>query len=295
MTKIKLPTLLLLLVVNTTAFAQISDLFRVDYTFFPEGDSIVQYNRVRALVNVPIKLKKNAYLLLGADYSTIGLRFGNNIPEIDKSEIEAFRLFDFNISYTFKMSQDWIFGARFTPGFSSNLTEGSLFTDDIVFSGLAVFIKDKKASDRQKKPYRLVLGVSYTGNGGFPYPLPFISYYKRFHPKWSYNLGIPRSNLQYHYSERSKFKFFAELDGFNSNIQDGLIVNQMAEAERINMSLIVSGLRYEFKMGKHWELFANPGYILSNRVRLQDDSQNTVLLLSNQSTFYLRTGIRFRI
>ena len=275
--------------------AQISDLARVDYTFFPAGDSIVQFNKFNALVNVPIKLKNEAYLLLGLDYSDINLRFGNNIPGIDKSKIEQFRLLDFNISYIQQLDDEWTFGARFTPGFSSNLTENSLLFDDMVFSGLVVFIKDVKETEGIDQPYRLILGISYRGNGGIRYPLPFISYYRKFLPKWSFNVGIPKMDLEYHYSEKSRFKIIAELDGFNSNIQEGLIVNEDMEADRINMSLIFTGLRYEFHVGKHWELFAAPGYVISNRVKLKNDAQNTVLILNNESTFYFRTGLRLKI
>lgn len=147
------------------------------------------------------------------------------IPSFDKREIDGFQLLDLNIGYTTPLKNDWRLGVRLTPGFSSNLTANDLTFEDIVLSGDIVFIKDKTKDETVAKPWRLMLGVSYSGNRGFPFPLPFISYYRKFNPNWSYNVGVPKSNLQYHISENHRLKLYAELDGFTSNLQRGVLVN----------------------------------------------------------------------
>ena len=195
--------------------AQLSDLAKIDYTRLPKGSSDVGYDRLRGLFNYPIKINEGSFFLVGLDYSKIELSFDRRIDAFDIDAIEDFQLLDLNIGYTFKMNENWRFGARFTPGFSSNLVKNLSF-EDAVFSGDIVFIKDRRHDEKIKKPYRLILGVSYSGNRGIPFPLPFISYYRKFHSNWSYKLGVPKSNIQYHLSKKSRFKLVAELDGFTS-------------------------------------------------------------------------------
>lgn len=278
-----------------TLSAQLSDIARIDYTHIPAGKSDKEYTRYRALFNYPIKLKEDAFLFLGLDYSKIELSFNKEVPAFDQTQLEDFKLLDFNIGYTFKLNTDWRFGARVTPGFSSNLSAKAIRLDDVVFSTDVVFIKDKKDDPTVKKPYRLIIGVSYAQNRGIPFPIPFVSYYRKFHRKWSYNIGVPRSNLQYHISERSRLKWFAQLDGFTSNIQEGLLVNGIDEANRFRISVIVSGLQYEFKLARHLEFFANAAHIFRNSVQLRDRNQNTISTLDNNNSVYIRSGIRFKI
>ena len=294
MPPIKIFSLLVLFLISTISYAQLSDLAKIDFTKLPKGTSDVGYDRLRGLFNYPIKVNDGSFFLIGLDYSKIELSFDNNIDAFDIDAIEDFQLLDLNIGYTFKMNENWRFGARFTPGFSSNLVKELSF-EDVVFSGDIVFINDKKDDKNLKKPYRLILGISYSGNRGIPFPIPFISYYRKFHPNWSYKFGIPKSNLQYHLSKRSRFKLIAELDGFTSNIQGGLLVNGDKLADKANMAIIIGGLRYEYKFTDHIELYFNIAYILSSSAKLKDRKNNTVISVNKSNTYYLRSGIRLKI
>lgn len=278
----------------TTALAQLNDLARIDYTYIPVGNSSIEYSRIRALFNYPIKLKKEGtYLLLGLDYSHIDLKMDDN-PSFDKTDIDGFQLLDLNISYTTPLKNDWRFGIRLTPGFSSNLTANDLNLEDIVLSGDIVFVKDRRKSPDVKKPWRLIVGVSYSGNRGFPFPLPYISYYRKFDPNWSYNFGVPKSNLQYHISEAHRLKLYAELDGVTSNLQRGVLIDGSETAESINMSLILTGLQYEYHITKNLQLYARSSYIISNTVNLRDENKDNIKSLDNDNSLYLRTGLRFK-
>ncbi|MDO1501668.1 DUF6268 family outer membrane beta-barrel protein [Winogradskyella maritima] len=275
--------------------AQLADLARLDYTILPATDSDFEFNRTRASFNYPIKLNdKQAYLFLGLDYSNINITFGDNEVPFDKEELNGFQLIDLNIGYTFKINKKWRFGARFTPGVSSNLRASDLDTDDVVFSGDVVFINDKKNDPSARKPNRLILGVSYSQNRGFPFPLPFISYYRKFTEKFSYNLGVPKSNFQYHISDAHRLKLYAQLDGFTSNIQQGTLITG-EQPERFNMSLILSGLQYEFHFKEHFEFYLRSAYILDRSVQLLDSGNNEIFEIDNSNGFSLRTGLRIKI
>lgn len=294
----KLTSFILFILFSISIQAQFSDLARVDMTFLPRGNSEIEYNRLGALFNYPIALKKEgAYISLGLAYSHINLKM-DSVSSFDKSKLNSFQLFDFAFAYTYLINEDWRFAVKFSPGFSSNLDAKKLNFEDTVLSGDVVFIKDKSKDTTLEKPFRLMIGVSYSGNRGLNFPLPFISYYRKFKPKWSFNLGIPKSNLQYHMSKKQRLKAFAMLDGFTSNLQNGLIVTTKTEttktARKINMTLIIGGLEYEYHLAKRLLFFARTSYIFSNSVKLKSKNK-TILDLDNSNTLYLRTGIRLKI
>lgn len=282
------------LFITSIAFGQISDLVKIEYTYIPKANTNVGYDRIRALFNYPIKLTNDNFFIVGLDYSNIDISFDSSINAFDTEAIEDVQLLDINLGYTFKMNKDWRFGARITPGFSSNLVKKMSF-DDVVFSGDIIFIKDKKNDPNLSRPYRLILGISYSENRGIPYPIPFVSYYRKFRSKWSYNIGIPKSNLQYHLSDKSRFKLIARLDGFTANIQDGILINESDIAEKINMSIIVGGLSYEYHFSRHLQLFCNFANIFFTNAELRDRRSKSIISVNKDNTFYLRTGLRFKI
>ncbi|MEO9511295.1 MAG: DUF6268 family outer membrane beta-barrel protein [Flavobacteriaceae bacterium] len=269
---------------------------KLDYTRLPKGSSDVGYDRWRGLFNYPIILNKEKenFFLIGLDYSKIDLSFGSQITNFDTEAIEKFHLIDISFGYVTKINENWRFGARFSPGYSSNLVKELSF-DDAVFAADAVFINDRRKDTTAKKPYQLIVGLSYSQNRGIPFPIPFISYYRKFHPKWSYKVGIPKSNLQYHLSKKSRIKLIAELDGFTANIQDGLLVNEDEIADKANMSIIIAGLRYEYILIKNLEIYFNLANIISSSAKLKDENNNTVTSVNKNNVYYFRTGMRFKI
>lgn len=286
--------LFFLLIINFVGHAQLSDLARLDFTFIPNKGSDVEYTRSRFLVNYPIKLKKEGqYLLLGIDYSNVHLRFKNDKLPFDRNLLNDFKLLDFTFGYTKPLKNDWRLGLRFQPGISTNLTAKSLNANDLVFSGDIVFIKSFE--DNIDKPSRLIVGLSYSQNRGYVFPLPFISYYKKIRPDWSFNLGVPKTNLQYHLTDKHRFKLFAQLDGFTSNIQNGALINGEEYAELINMSLINGGLQYEYHFTNHLQLDVRAAYNFSLSNRLEDGNNNTLLTIDNNSRSYFRAVLKFKI
>lgn len=277
----------------TEAHAQLSDLARIDYTYIPNAKSNVEYKRLRALFNYPIKLKDdNTYLFLGLDYSNIHLNSEIEFP-FETRDLNDFQLLNFSVGYTTPLRNNWRLGAVFQPGFSTNLVADALSIKDIVLSGTVVFIKQGEVYNG--KPKRLILGVTYAGNSGFNFPLPFISFYKKFRPNWSYNLGIPKTNLQYYFSQKHRLKAFAQLDGFTSNLQREVPVIEGEAAKSVNLSLILSGLQYEYHITKQLQFYARAAYILATDNELRNENRKTIFSLDNKARIYLRSGVRFKI
>lgn len=285
--------LLSLFTFSSTAFAQLGDLARIDYTYLPKAKSDIEYSRLRALFNYPIKLnKEGTYLFLGLDYSNIHLRSEREFP-FDKSDLDDFQLLNFTISYTTLLKNDWRLGVRFQPGFSTNLAAKVLSFEDMVFSGTVVFIKEGK--EYNGKAEKWILGATYSGNSGFNFPLPYVSYFRKFSPNWSYNLGVPKTNLQYYFSQKHRLKAYAQLDGFTSNLQRDVPIIDGEAARSINMTLILSGLQYEFHFAKHMQFYARTAYIFSVTNELRNENRDAIFSLENSAKIYLRTGVKISL
>jgi len=285
---------ILYFLLSPVLLAQLVDLARVDFTILPSGASNFEFSRIRGNFNYPIKLKnEKGYVFLGLDYSNINFVYNQNELSFDTEVITEFQIIDLNIVYVVKLKNDWMLGARFTPGISSNLKLFDSSAEDIVFSGDLVFIKDMK-DQGNTTPYRLIVGISYSGNRGFPFPLPFLSYYRKFHPNWSYDLGIPKTNLQYHFSEKNRLKLYAQLDGFTANINGGTLVDGDI-AQSINMSLILSGIQYECHFKDHFEFYVRTSYILNRAVQLRDTKKKDIFLIDDSNGVYISTGLQIKI
>ncbi len=281
------------LLFSSFSYGQLSDLARVDYTYIPKAKSDVEFTRMRVLFNYPIKLKKEGtYLFLGLDYSNIHLKSDIDFP-FPTRDLNDFQLLDFAFSYTTPLKNNWRLGLRFRPGFSTNLAANALSLEDVILSGDVIFIKQGEM--HYGKPQRWVLGVYYSGNSGFNFPLPYITYYKKFAPNWSMSLGVPKTNVQYFISTKNRLKAYAQLDGFTSNLQRDVPIIEGEAAKSINMSLILSGLQYEYHFTKHLQFYARAAYILAIDNELRNKQREAIFSLDSKAKIYLRTGMKFKI
>ena len=281
----------LLSAVNT-ANAQLTDLARVEYSYIPKNNSEDSFDRFRFLLNYPIKMSEDAYLLIGGEYSRITLNLEDSYP-FPTSNLRRLHILDFNLGYTFKMSENWRFGAKITPRLASTLRH-KISGDDIFLNGGVYAINDRTKDKTANKPYRLVLGLTYNTTTGIPLPLPFVSYFRRVNEKWSYNLGVPKTNVKYYINENNIIQTFVGIDGYFANTQERFSIDGK-EADSVSLSLILAGIGYEYCFTNHLVWYAYTGYTLSMSNRLRDQNREDVFKLDNVNTFYLRTGIKFKI
>ncbi|TXD50114.1 hypothetical protein ES045_02745 [Polaribacter sp. IC073] len=282
----------LMLFTSFFANAQLTDLARLEYSFIPKNNSEDQYTRIKALVNYPIEVKEDSYIILGAEYNRIILNLKDEYP-FDTSSFETLTVIDFNIAYTYKMNKDWRIGFKITPRLASTLTE-RITKDDLFLNGGVFFVNDRTNETSLKRPYRLILGLTYNTTTGLPFPLPFVSYYRRVNEKWSFSAGVPKSNIKYRFNENRNLQAFIGLDGYFANLQRPTTVLNK-EANTVSLSLLITGLGYEYLLSKHLVVYAYGGYTLRLSNVLRDKDRENVYTLDDVNTFYLRTGIKFKI
>ena len=191
----------LLLFMGMFCYSQSTDLLRLETTHIPENDNGIETTRFRFLVNVPIQLKKDKYLVTGAEFNQFNFETSRPFP-FETRELNRLYVIDLNLGYITKWNNNWRLITLVTPRLASNFT-GEILAEDMRLNLTATFLKDVKDVE---KPFRLALGLAYNSNAGVPFPLPLVSYYKRFHPNWSYTLGVPRMNFKYHISKSIHYK-----------------------------------------------------------------------------------------
>ena len=271
---------------------------RVEWTRIPQVDSDNSVSRVRAFINFPIPLSwEGSYLIPGFEYRQITLDIDDPVP-FDANDAKQFQVFRASMSYTFKMKNDWRFGARTGVELASNFETADFLGRDFRFSGSVFFIKDK-SGDEVEKPNRWVIGLQYSTNQGRPFPLPVVNYYRQFHKQWSYSLGTPKTNIKHSFNDRHSLQAYISLDGFFSNLQNNRVVTYedgtTATADNISMTQVLTGFGYEYNFAKNFYFYAYAAYTLYNELRLRDENRNNVFNLNEDNTGYLRTGIKFKI
>lgn len=274
------------------SYAQLLDIAKAEYLYVPGTSGNFEYHRQTVEVNVPFKIKEGAYFFVGLDYSRMLFRFKENEDSYDKTNAENFKSLDLNLTYTAEMKNNWRFGVQITPSFNSNL-EGSLMSNDFLVNGVMAFIRTKDGANGGKRN-RIILGLGYSTTTRFPVPFPFVNYYRKFHPKWSYTIGAPYSNIQFHASDNHRFKIHAEGEAFNTHIQQGIAVENTGLADRLRLLLINVGFRYEYKFSEHVE-----SYLILSRTVLSDlqlrDGKDVLLRPSLDNVMFFRLGVRCKI
>lgn len=271
---------------------QLTDLARLEYSFIPQSKSEDDYNRLRALINYPIEIKEGTYLVVGAEYNRVILNLEESYP-FDTSGLNRIHIIDLNLGYTFKWNENWRVGAKFNPRIASTLTK-SIVSDDIFLNGGLYVINDRTKDETLKRPYRLILGLTYNATTGIPFPLPFVSYFRQINNTWSFNAGVPKSNIKYAVDEKNNVQAFVGLDGYLAHLQEPSIVNGQ-NVDHISLSVAVGGLGYEYLFSKHLVGYLYTGYTFRLNNVLRNENRDEVFKLDEINAFYLRTGIKFKI
>jgi len=298
--KFKLVLLVLAVLFCTQfSYAQLTDLGRVEYTYFPQDKSDNTFKRFRAFANYPIMLSEDGYLVFGVEYRNVDLDLGDVLP-FNTSDLQDYSSYTGQIGYTNKMKNDWRYALQAEFKLASNFADG-IVSDDQIFGGSFYFIKDRTGEEENApdKPWRLVLGLNYSTTAGRPFPLPFINYYREFRPNWSFGLGVPKSNVKWEFVENHELQAFVTLDGFFANIQDNVIVTNpdgsQDVANNVSMTTLLSGLGYSWEFIDHFEFYLYFGHTIINNIRLEDDDNNEIFTINDKNNFYGRTGIKCKL
>ena len=282
---------LLLIVTINTIVAQTPDVFRIEYMLMPENSGDIETSRIKLVMNVPIPLReKNDYIILGAEYN----RYNFEVPDDlfpNSNDLSKFHVVDVNMAYMYKLNEKWRLIGVVTPRWSSNFVE-ELQQDDFNMNYTVGAYKNIKDVE---KPFILVLGISYNGTSPIEVPLPFLFYEKRFHPNWSYVLGVPKSGMKYFTKKGHFFQTELFLDGYYVNIQNNILLPGNNLSTDVSSTALLLTLGYQYKITKDMSVYLIGGHSLFQNGVLRDEERNDIFTLNDEAGLYFRTGFRIGI
>jgi hypothetical protein len=290
---LRLGSILFFVFAFAKAYPQGTDLFRVEYTYFPQRNSDNSFRRFRAFANVPLKVKKGTYVVPFLEYRNVEYIVKDDFILTDFGS-DRYESFEVGVGYTFPMKNNWRFGGRAGILAASNFDEAKARSDDYFFTGGLYVIKNERKREDGGRPWRLVIGVQYNTTAGRPFPLPYLNYYRELNKKWSFTIGAPKMNIKYRFNEKNNVQLYARLDGFYANIQNDQPTTR-GVAENVSMLVAMIGPGYEHNFTKHISAYIYAGYTFINDIRLRDDNGNDVVTLNDNNTFYSRVGLKFKI
>lgn len=275
----------------TFSTAQTPDVFRAEYMVMPENSSEVTTTRIKLLANVPIPVrKKQDFMVLGAEYT----KFHYTVPQAtlpNAGDLSNFHVLDVNFAYVYKWNNDWRFIGVVTPRWASTFTEG-MQREDFNMNYTAGAYKEKKDAD---KPYRLVLGLSYSATSPIRVPLPFVYYEKRFRPNWAYTVGVPKTGIKLYTKKQHFFQAELFLDGYYVNIQNDILLSNNNLATDISHTALLLTLGYQYKFTKDISIYLLGGHTITQNGVLRNSDRASVFTLNNGPGLYFRTGFRIGI
>lgn len=285
-----------LMMVSFPGHSQISDLAKIEYTYFPQADSDNSFRRFKTGFTFPIKMgNDDSYLLPSLEYENVHFKYRDFTPFEKGDDLDRYQSFTLGLGYTYEMNEEWRVGIQGGLMMASNFEGGTIINDDLLYTGLVVFIKDKN-KEEVEKPWRLILGLHYSTTSGRPFPLPVVNYYKEYSPRWSYTIGVPKSNWKFSINERHALQAFVTLDGFYANIQENRnFLNSDQVAENISMTIVLGGVGYEYSITEHLVYYLYAGHTIMNDIRLRNGDKDDVLEVNKENTFYGRSGIKIKI
>ncbi len=278
--------------------AQTTDLARIEYTRIPFSKGKQSMNRFRAFIQAPIPIKED-YLVFGAEYRKTDLDFKEDIP-FEYSRLESTQRIDATLGYIKKIkASNWRLAFRGGIRLTSNF-ERSLVQDDLIYIGAVYAINDVKQRDENGtvigKPYRWIFGLVYTSTPGRNFPLPLINFFRKPNDTWSYTLGVPKTLLRYSFNDKHHLHAFASLDNHFANIQNNIRIDNVNRVgENISMTNVTLGLGYEFYFTDHLQYYLYVGHTVYNEYRIRDNNRDDVYVIENDNTWYIRSGLKFKI
>ena len=198
---------------------------------------------------------------------------------------------DLNLAYVYSLNQAWRFIGVLTPRLSSTLTN-SLENGDVSVNVTVGTFKNRQDIE---KPIRLVLGLTYNSTVAYRIPLPIVYFEKRFHPDWTYVVGVPKTGLKYHLNKTHMIQTEFILDGYFVNLQNNIILPNTGFASSISSSAALFTVGYQYNIAKNMSFYGYVGHTLFQDGVLRDKDRNDIFTLNDEPSLYFRTGFRIGI
>jgi hypothetical protein len=254
----------------------------------PRNDSGAKLSRIKLVTNVPIKVKDSHNIVIGGEYNRLAYDLQREDIQLSDEGLNYFHVIDFNMAYVHRYNKDWRFIGVLTPRLASTLTN-PLENGDFSINATIGAFRDRQNID---KPTRLVLGIAYNSTVSLRVPLPIVYFEKRFHPKWTYVVGAPKTGMKYHINDNHMIQTEFILDGYFVNLQNSTILPDAGFASSVSSSAALITFGYQHNFTKVMSVYSYVGHTLFQAAVLRDTDRNDIFTLNDDPSFYFRAGFR---
>lgn len=277
----------LIAIVSLKAFCQSDDdVFSFNYTLAPTGNDDVDFYKTDFKLSVPLKKDMLSNTMAFNYY-----QFDYYDTDFDTGELSDLYDLSYNLSHTYLLGDKWNINSAIGVSLVSNL-EGSVSFDDMLVNGSLAFIK---RGGSKEKPSQFTFGAMYSTITGKPRVLPIISYEKKVNEKFSYQLGFPKTFVEYKLNIKNTFKSKLELDGYYGNLSNPIYINISEQVNKVSFSSTSLGLEYNYWMGDCWTIVFSGAYSLLIDYKLENNKNDSTYKFNTKNQPYFSTGIKFNL
>ncbi len=262
-----------------------------EYTTIPDvgGASVEKYSMN---LNLGKKFKNRGVLGLGVSYDYHDFIFNNASLSFDARPYESMHRITADFSFKYNINTTWSTDVIFAPSLSSNFEE-SLSNEDIVINSSLTLSK----SWGEEKSSLFTFGIGYGTLLGKPQLIPLVSFQKKVNSKWNYIVGIPKTEINYHFNSRHKIAVLAGLRGFFGNISS--TVNFPGIGPFTNTKLqynsLDTGINYTYRIQPNWTTIIKVGYSPWNQLEILDSENNEIYDFEPDSSLFISMGLKFNL
>ncbi|WP_282079322.1 DUF6268 family outer membrane beta-barrel protein [Aquimarina algiphila] len=262
-----------------------------EYTVIP-GLGEVGIEKYTANLNFGKKFNKSV-LGFGASYDSYNFMFNNAAIDFDTQSYETIHTIKTRLFYRYSINNSWFATVLFSPSLSSNL-EGSLSSEDLIMSSAATV---SKSWDNETKSSVLTFGISFGTAFGKPQFIPVISYQKMINTQWSYNLGIPRTKLNYSFDLRHKVSISASFKGLFGNISSTMNFKDLGNLTdtKLQYNALDTSVEYNYRIQPNWTTVIRIGYSPWNQLKILDKENKEIYDFEIDNTVFISMGLKFNL
>ncbi len=263
--------------------------FEASYSIIPKGDGDAGYNITqidfRKLGTIKTKKPTN-FFTYGLSATQVHISYKDE--SFQQPGLTDFYRVGVPINYVSVRKNNWIMTAGVIPQLSSNF-QSDIQGRDLLIDGYLLFVKRLK----RDRPSSLTVGAIYANSLGYPFPIPYISYWvKGKHIEW--NLGLPRTSATYAINEKSNLRASLSLQGSNFNLSNNIALADGKTAQRVQINAWALGLNYERYITKSLILGAEAGLLINNQYQLLDNKQDEVGKFDVDNGYLVRLSLGYR-
>ncbi len=263
-----------------------------EYTTIPNvGDTGIEKYTLN--LNLGKRFKKRGTVGVGVSYTYYDFMFNNASLDFDALSYENIHTIKSRFFFKYFINTTWSANVMFAPMLSSNF-EGSLSHEDVIISSAVTL---SKSWSNEKASSLFTFGIGFGTALGAPQLIPIVSFKKKVNETWSYSLGVPRTEINYHFDSRHTLSTTASFNGLFGNISSTVDFQDLGSFvdTKLQYNSLDTSLDYRYRIQPNWTTIIKIGYSPWNQLKILDNENNEIYDFEPNSSLFIAMGLKFNL